>query len=244
MTARTTNPVRIGTRFRATIADANALWEVTGKSGGRAWLAQVVNEPFEIDGKLFDSDYVGTERAFTTAEIERSLRQAAVFANLSARTDDFWDRQPVGQVLHYNNGFDQFVRGVVVEKDGRKQLKPTALVGPGWQPFDLVTRRSSGDLHYGYHADKVVNGGDDAVWAPSSSCVYEADDYGYGGRSNVDPTTLPEIDLSAPEMTEAEAEAARIVKLKERMISLLQNDRSDDPTRVLRLVARMIQDEL
>lgn len=48
-----------GMQFRSVIADCNALWETIRPSGKQAWICQVIDEPFEYDGKMFASDYAG-----------------------------------------------------------------------------------------------------------------------------------------------------------------------------------------
>lgn len=201
--------IKIGAEFRGVYADANALWKVTAKAGPDAYHAVIQDEPIEIRGQMYPSDYAGVERVFGGDEIRRSLAMSAAFANLSHRQDEWWSEQEVGSILHYHDGFANYVRGVVVEENGEHQLQPIALVGQ-WSKIDLPQRMADGTVYLPYNADKVVNGG--APWQPNVSCVYEAPSFvpPRGDGRDFDPRTLDPIDLTMPDMTPEEvAEAAR-----------------------------------
>ena len=58
-----TKRVKKGMQFRSTLADGNPLWVVKRSLGG-AWLCEVVDEPIEIDGKVWTGDFAGAEKSF------------------------------------------------------------------------------------------------------------------------------------------------------------------------------------
>lgn len=195
------------TTFRATYADSQPLFRVIEKVGRGAYKCAVdASEP----------DWTGVVKLFSAAEIDSAQRMARLFDDLGHHQAGFWGSRKVGEVLHYCDGFDKFVRGVVVEIDGVKKLKPTALVG-NWSAHDLPKRRENGDIDYGYNARKIVEPSDDGCWQPS--CVYEDPTSSYS--KGTDPRGLPEIDLTLPEMTPDEKLHASKVKQLEEISSLI-----------------------
>jgi len=229
--------VAVGMKFRATYADGNPLWEVTRKSGRSAWVCVCVNEPFEHDGRKFDSDFAGTERAFLSKEILASAAYAAMFDNLHNESDAWWASRKVGETLHYHNAFGKFVRGIVVEQDGEKKLCPTALVGK-WDDYDLPQRRPDGSIHLGYHAEKIQ---EKDAWQANSGCMYEADP----GRLNRygDPSKMDAIDLSVPELVGEAAAKAKLEQAKQ-AISTLADDYQSDPRETLAAILKVAQGAL
>lgn len=109
-----------------------------------------------------------------------------------------------GQILHYYNGFNQFVRCVVVESQGPigqpHGLKPVAMVGD-WKASHLPSRLNDGSINLGYYPTKIAKG---TIIAPHESCIYEANPNKYA----VDPRTMDPIDLSVPDMTPEQEEVA------------------------------------
>jgi len=200
--------VKIGTEFRSAYADSNALWRVVSIDGKYAECV-IVNERWEHDGQWYDGDYAGVRKPFFVTDVRRAVEFAE---NLKARMDaaDAWfDSLAPGQIVHYNNGFAEFVRcevivldepirtgtGTVYEK-GQKVLQPIALCGPGWERRDLVGEIEHEGTRYmtlGYHARKVLTG--TGAWRPSDSCVYEAPTYSSSYARQGDPTGLPALDL-------------------------------------------------
>jgi hypothetical protein len=242
----TTTTIGPGTRFRSVIQDCNALWEVTRRAGRSAWEAKCVNEPIEIDGRKVDSDYAGTVRAFTSAQIKQAARMEAFFARNMSDHDKFYAGLQLGQIIHYDNGFGQFVRcevaiGTTVhDKKPHKCLKPIALVGD-WGKYDLPRRMPDGSVHLGYHADKIVKGD---CFEPNVSSIYEAKPT--DRRGPVDPKTLPALDLSVPPMTDNEEATAKLWKAVEAARATLdsQGDRSTGPRARLEAAMAVIQGAL
>jgi hypothetical protein len=195
-----TKRVKKGMQFRSTLADGNPLWVVKRSLGG-AWLCEVVDEPYEIDGKVYESDYTGAEKSFLSREILAANAYEAIFKGISNDHDRFYASLDEGDIVHYNNGFKNFVRcEVVFDADEQKnQLQPIALVGE-WSNHDLPKRRANGEIYYGYNVQQIIDG---STFEPNVTCIFEA-----GTNHSDDPRSLPPIDLSVPAMTEEEEQEA------------------------------------
>lgn len=194
-----------GTRFRSVVADASVLYEVTRKLGRGSWEARVVNEPHTVDGETFDSDFAGRVDAFTPERINQALAMQRLAEESRRMNDAFYDTAVIGAVVHYDNGFDSFVRcevafglvqGIVRDDSPRKCLKPVALVGR-WRDYDLPKMRRDGTVARPYHADAIAKG---RLFRPHVSCIYESPSYSKRGRG-LDPRELPALDLSGQEVT-------------------------------------------
>jgi len=206
--------VLVGMRFRKVLADSNALFEVKDKYDGRTWVVEVVPDPYEYtrpDGTIdtFEGDWVGRQDVMTSSQILTAVNYER---RLTARFDsqaDWFDGLEIGEVVHYDNGFGNFVRCRVVmgttenvggvnpaENVGRKVLQPIALVG-AWRSHDLPKRDRYGDVRLGHHADKIVN--ENGAWRPSDTCVFECDAYSQNKRDKLtDPNLLNPLDLTPP----------------------------------------------
>lgn len=145
--------------------------------------------------------------------------------------DDFWDTVPLGSVLHYHDGFNNFIRGIVVERKGRnasgdspsRGLRPVAMVG-AWFAHELPRRDRNGEIKYPYHAAKIVNPTPDSIFTPSPSCIYESEEC---TRQLPDPREMPPIDLSVPDMTPEEEENAAKFRLIQCISNICANDIDD-----------------
>lgn len=180
-----------------------------------------------------DVDYNGVTRYYDAKQIRALVNSDKMWDRIANQRDDFWATRVLGEVLHYNNAFGKFVRGVVVLHDGQFKLKPTALVG-NWGTHDLPKRRPNGEVHYPYHADKIVNQSEDAAWQPSDGCVFESPTYSRSYSRDGDPRTMKEIDLSVPEMTAEEKATAVLERKIDRVRAILeeryQNSESAEKT--------------
>ena len=192
------------TTFRDVVMDYNPIFRVVEKKPGGLYRCVSEDE--------YDGGYGGVERFFSADQISQKVSWENTLNGLHQLAEDFWASVKVGQVLHYHNGFGEFVRGVVIEEGGKKKLKPTALVG-NWPQRELPSRRPNGEIYYPYHAKKVLFGGEDAAWQPNDGCVYESLTYSRRNET-ADPATMDPIDLSVPEPTAEEAlEQAKVRKL-------------------------------
>lgn len=138
----------LGKRFRSVIADANVLWEVKKSRGRDVFECVAISEPVTIDGRTFDSDYAGATRCFGGAEIRSKRAMEEHFRSVMSEHAVFYGSLVAGEIVHYHDGFGEFVRCevVVLTEDtrldfdtkpaGSKVLKPTALVGR-WRAEDL-----------------------------------------------------------------------------------------------------------
>lgn len=180
----------IGKQFRAAIADSNALWEVKSSRGRGAYICEVVNEPFEVDGHTLDSDFAGQRKTFGVEEIRHALAMQDFFAESFRKHDDFYASLVPGQIVHYDNGFGEFVRCEVVTasslrreidhyelKEGETCLKEIALVG-NWKGYALRA-----DSH---HMRGVRDG---ALFKPNASCIWENPEASCH-RKHPDPSAL------------------------------------------------------
>lgn len=165
MTTKTPTKIVKGTRFFAQWADSNAEWEVL-TARGRACECVILSE-----------EGYNTKRFFAKEEIVRILEWAAFNQKIHDASGAFFKGLKEGQIVHYNNGFNNFVRCRVVEHEGRNQFLPIALVGE-WKTWDLQPS--------GYHARCIREG---EIWTPHASTVYEAPQYAYKDRT-LDPTKL------------------------------------------------------
>lgn len=205
------NAIVIGeTRFRDIVMDYNPIFRVLEDMGNGTYRAVSEDE----------MGYGGVERFYSCAQVLAHVRHMEALEAMFESQANFWSTRAVGEVLHYHNGFGEFVRGTVIEADGKKLLKPTALVGK-WGKYDLPYRSPNGEIVYPYHADKVINGGPDACWQPNESCVYEAPEY--ARQSEGDPSTMPAIDLTVPDMTPEEQETANLEQALDRVRKILEN---------------------
>jgi hypothetical protein len=209
---RSNMSLTIGQEFRYAVADSNPLWRVTKQVRPGVYEAVCVNEPFEVNGRSYESDGAGQRRRFTAEDITAAVRHADFWNSLSDEHDAWWAATAIGQILHYHNGFGQYVRGVVVNHEGKHCLQPTALVG-NWRPVDLPRRDATGDVAYstgGHFFDPKFE-----PWQPSSGCMFEHPGFSRPHvRQCQDPTTAEPIDLTFPQPTAEERELARLHKIR------------------------------
>lgn len=220
MTTKTSSPkIGPGTKFHSTYADGNPQWEVTKSLGRAVW-----------EAKCLGPDYDGMTKAFKTSDIQHSLRMASFFSKNSSDHDRFYAGLTLGQIVHYSNGFGEFVRceavmGTTVHNaQVHKCLKPVALVGT-WKSYDLPRRNPNGTINYGYHAGAIAKG---ECFEPNYANIYESGSDSTA-RYGADPSKLPALDLTVPELS-ADAEAtAKLWKAVEAAREVLENHKVTDP---------------
>lgn len=145
--------IKINDTFRSTYADSNALWKVIKKKSSDVYLCEIANETFEYNGKVFNGDYAGTQKVFLAEEINRAVNFQKVSEEIKQDCDNYYDSLTEGQIVHYHNGFGEYVRCKVNQDKG---LVPFALVG-NWRSHDLPKRLADGTVHLPYYCKKIIN---------------------------------------------------------------------------------------
>ncbi|AXV09874.1 hypothetical protein DVS28_b0104 (plasmid) [Euzebya pacifica] len=198
--------VRKGMTFRSVHGDSNALWEVIGSAGRGVWHCVIVNEPMEINGKVYDGDYAGVTDVFTSDRILTAVRSDLLFADLARRDKEEADAFPAGTAVHGEAGRNRWIRGTVVDTPDGKKIRCEALVGD-WQPHELPRRHADGSVGQGGFHAKAVATGDLRPLAPRT--IYESGSDRYADWPA--PTAMDPVDLTVPPMTaEEEVRAAKV----------------------------------
>lgn len=234
---KTQTQIKPGIQFRSVVADANVLFEVKAKSGRGAWRCVGVDETYEVDGRKYKSDFAGEVRVFTNEQILSAVGWEKAFAAAHDASDAFYSHLRIGQIVHYCNGGDEFIRCEVVWNVDKQALKPVALVGK-WRSFDLPRRQPDGSVYLGYQAEKIQKG---EPWRPSAGCVYESPESSH--RHGLDPRELPAIDLSVPELDDEAAKKAALWKAVDAARAALDTHQGD-PTELLRKAQAIITSAL
>lgn len=181
-------------------------------------------------------------RGLNVAEVRRMVEHERAMKEMFEGPNRWYSKDKVGQIVHYHNGFGQYVRCEVVEADsirnlsdgkaiGGVALKPIALVGQ-WREFDLPRRKPNGEINYPYHAKSVVEG---ELMQPNASNLYEYD--GFHDRLGIDPRGLEPIDLTPPGMSPEDERRAALVKRIDRVRAAIENA---DPANETSLLAALV----
>lgn len=238
-TARKTtrkNEIKLGTTFSYAHADSTSIFTVVEKRGDNTYQCEIKAHP-EHGTQI---DWLGTKKVFGGEEITRAIATSKLWDDFAKSADDFWRSCKVGEIVHYHNGFGQYVRGEIVRVDGENKMKPIALVG-NWT-HDLPKRRIDGTVGYSYHVKKIRFPDSDSPMRPSDSTMWESKNFSkpFGPNRNFDPTTAPALDLSDPAPLVGDAaEFARYEKLRMKLTGIL-GDGYADPKAALLTAHRMI----
>ena len=176
---------------------------------------------------------------------ERRWKRSATEPN-----EAFYSSVGPGDIVHYANGFGQYVRCEVVaatrvmgmrEQDtvAGVALKPIALVGQ-WREYDLPRYQPDGSVRMGYHAEKILAG---ELMQPHASTIYE-----YEGRAKrsgeTDPRGLDPISLDPPFMTPEQERIAPLAKALEKIAAATQTITNPQDEMQYRFALTDIQDTL
>ncbi len=215
--------VTVGTQFRAVIADCNALWETKTRVKG-GWRCVCVNEPIKVGDKTYPGEYAGQVKLFTDREISQSVGMANLFDGIMGAGDRLFAAKKPGDIVHYHNGFGDFVR---YEMQPDRQWKPIALVG-NWKN-DLPRRCTNGSIYYPYHAKAILTG--ELRDAPGNvTTIYET----MSDKARFqDPATMQPVDLTLPPMTEAEEAQAKLWQAIDSARKALESGTPGDAKRML-----------
>lgn len=222
--------VKVGTQFRSSYADSNPTWTVVEKRGRGTWIAEINAD---------ELDYAGTQGAFTTEQIEASVEWSNAMKKSGDDSNSFFDHLKPGSIVHYSNGFGQYVRCQVTKNH---QLLPIALVG-NWKEYDLPKRQKDGTVYLGYHAEQIKSG---KTFRPHASNVWEynvtkSKDHrpiNFGKWEN--PTQMVPVSLEVPPMTGPQKiEALKYKKLN--AIRAVLNDGDAEPDAIFDRLKILLQ---
>jgi hypothetical protein len=134
------------------------------------------------------------ERGLKLADIRDVVERNRAWKRRIDEVEAWWAAQPLGLILHYHNGFGQYVRCEVADGewhslDGKQEgraLQPIALIG-NWAERDLEPTA--------YHAKKIVEG--DGLWRANTGCIYEHPSFSppKGDAASIDPTKLDPLPI-------------------------------------------------
>lgn len=208
--------VLVGRFIQHAHADSHAIYTITREVGNKV----------EIKVCKIGDGWVlpawGEKALIARSKAEGFLRQRDMWADMATQEADWWAKQSIGTVVHYSNGFNQYIRGIILVVDGEKKMMPTAMVGD-WRPYDLPRRQADGSIYYGYHAEGIVN---KTPMRPNASNMYECPDH---PRRGDDPSKMEPVSIDVPEMTAAQQKLAALTTKIEMIRNLLSYERSNDP---------------
>lgn len=195
------------TTFRSIYADSNALWKVIRSKAQDCWLCEIQPDPITLsDGRVVQGDYVGTQRVFMTREIAATVSMSQFWAKQDDQNAQFYASLIPGQIIHYHNSRNTWVRTIVVQQNGQNVLKPIAMLG-NWASHDLPKRQADGSVYMGFHGERITKG---ETFRPNYSHLWEGS---YPRRPDeVDPNTLIPINLDLPPMTVEEQHQAKLYR--------------------------------
>lgn len=200
-----------GMKFNAEYADTVAVWEAVRSLGNSTWLcrmAEDVGYGKGIEKPFFENDVASRIKSFEAQQQRRNDHDA------------FYKNLRVGAIVHYDNGFDCFVRCQVVEKDGNYVLQPISLVGK-WSKRDLPQRNQNGTIYYPYYAKMIIN---EETFTPNSGNIVESPQYTRAWSNKVSVRELPAISLKLPPMSVQEEETAKWARIETEIGEILDSD--------------------
>jgi hypothetical protein len=175
---------------------------------------------------------------FDERTILAAVNQEIGLTALMSEHDRFYAALKPGQIVHYCNGGEQFIRCEVVEGDipftnsllKGHVLKPIGLIG--YAKYDLPSRMPNGEINYP-PATRL-----DRMLQPNYTMIWENPQCSYRQRCKTDPTTAPLLDLSVPPMTSEQEEKARLWKLVEQIREAA--NLPSEPEKILQKIAALI----
>lgn len=219
-TATKNRRVKKGMKFNSSYADANPVWEVKKSRGRGVWECEIIDCP----------DYAGARKVFDSREILSAVEMNAMFSGMMDDHASYYASLKPGQIVHYHNGFQQYVRCEAVKSEGRMKLREIGLVGE-WSKHDLPSRDANGEIRWGYHAEGVREG---RIMEPNYGNIYESP--AYTRKGGVDPRKLNPIYLTLPEQTDGEKTEAKLWRAVEHLQKVIENNTNNDPATILKLV--------
>jgi hypothetical protein len=196
MTTSAVSKIKPGLQFRFVVADGNPLWQVKQLKRPGVWTCVGVDEPIIDNGKTFSSDFAGQVKDFIVEDILRALRFDDFWKQQHQKHVDYYDTLRLGQIVHYDNGFRNYIRCTVVLNDvGKKALQPIAMVG-AWRQYDLPHYSRGGEIIYGHYPEMIK---DKKTFTPNEGSIYESPSFHNKGGLN--PGADKALSLEPPPMT-------------------------------------------
>lgn len=217
----------IGKTFRHGYADANPQWEVKSARGKGVYVCRIINCP----------DYAGHEQLFSTEQINAFIGFEKVMQQHFARSDDFYANLKPGQIVHYCNGGNQWLRCKAERQNGQMVIIPIALVGE-WREYDLPHRNRTGELTEGYHAKAIRDG---KPFNTPASNLYECSERPKHLHRNINPNDLPAIKLDVPPPTPKEIAITALWRKLKDVESVLNDHKENDPNKLLNQIRAIVQ---
>lgn len=233
------NSVKVGMEFYSIVQDCNARFVVRSQVGkSDVWKCECIEEGYEHI-KPFNEKVI-------IAYVNRRIGLELMMSD----HDLFYANLKPGQIVHYCNGHDQFVRCEVVfgeinnrggnEKPGfhGNVLKPIGFIG-NYQSYDLPHRLPNGEICYP-SATKM----DHERWQPNCSFIWENPECSYRkssyNKASFNPSKSKLIDLSVPPMTMEQQEQAKLWKAIEGSIVVLNDKSEQNPIKRLEKAMEII----
>lgn len=174
------------------------------------------------DGYSISSAHI---RGLTLRDVKALVAREDAWQGIFDEHERYISSLRIGDVVHYNDGFNRYVRCVRVEGEKGKRLRPIALVGE-WRDYDLPRRNVDGTITRSYMAERIANG---EAYEPNYSNIYEASE-SLRLRATHDPRRLDPIDLSVPDMTPEQERVAALARRLDSIRALVAETPRQDAT--------------
>ena len=222
--------VKKGMRFRSVYADSNPTWEVAYRAGPSVWACRVIDE----------GDNWGQIKPFDADDILAAIGHRRITNELIHHTDAYYESLKVGQVLHYENFGDCWVRCEVVKVDNGQALQPIALVG-FWPQHELANRSLDGSIYKGHYVQKIEK---QEPFTPHESNIYETKFPNGDPRwalQGSGPQDLQPLSWELPELTPAEQVRAGQWQRINEIRQLIVGYKDADPVALLKAIQVRVQ---
>lgn len=170
-----------------------------------------------------------TLRGFRLTDLQQQIARDQFWADQQRQKNTFYDDLPIGAIVHYHDGFAQFVRCERVKGEVGERLRPIALIG-NWRQHDVAIHRG-GRVDLGYHVKCILERN---CFEPHPSNIWEQLDE--GTRAHVmrgcqpglkyevpfDPTTAEPWSLEPPPLTEEETQIGALALRANRLREALE----------------------
>lgn len=219
--------ILVGRYIQHSVADSYATYKITAVRGNSATIEVVdIGDGYRVAAW-------GNKARISVNKAREFLNRRDGLAALFSRTDGWWDKRKVGEIVHYSNGSGQYVRGEIIEHAGEKKMLPIALVGD-WPARDLGVRRPDGSVYYSYNAKQII---DREPTKPNASNMVEYPDFRMPpGQLKAVVAVMPVLVLGPPAMSSDEVELSKLVKLRDAVAATLAVQLTNDAAQNVELL--------